>query len=198
MKFVAGLQEIMNGSETADEAAIKEVCFKETWGCTHGDSELWASAWMQRDDCSLIGIFWDTGLFARTGWAEIEAAVRPLAEARAAGASERVAHRHTGHRIRVIGDMACATFREALYHISDVDRTTPMELLEHRVLERQDGRWKITHLIFVPVRNAAHDRAHIRVDASGRVAHISPTMKAALADSGLTISAGRLRAARPR
>ena len=85
-----------------------------------------------------------------------------------------------------------------MWHISDVNRTTPMELLEHRVLERDDNRWKITHLIFVPVRNTTHDRAHIRVDASGRVAHISPAMKTALADSGLTISAGRLRAVRPK
>jgi DNA-binding CsgD family transcriptional regulator len=198
MKLVTGLQEVMDGGETADEAAIKEVCFKETWGFNHGDAELWASAWMQRDDCSLTGIFWDTGLFARTGWAEIEAAVRPFVEARAAGTREFMACRHAGHRIKVIGDMACATFRETLWHVSDVNRTTPTEALEYRVLERQDGRWEITHLIFVPVRNAAHDRAHIRVDASGRVAHISPTMKAALADSGLTISAGRLRAARPR
>ena len=106
--------------------------------------------------------------------------------------------RHAGHRIKVIGDMACATFTETMWHVSDVDRTTPWRLLEHRVLERHDGRWKITHLIFVPVRNTAHDRAHIRVDASGRVAHVSPAMKAALADSGLTISAGRLRAVRPR
>jgi DNA-binding CsgD family transcriptional regulator len=198
MNLVAGLREMMNGGETADEAAIKEVCFKETWGFHHGDPELWASAWMQRDDCSLIGVFPDTGLFARTGWAEIEAAVRPFAEARAARTRECMACRHGGHWIKVIGDMACTTFRETLWHLSDVDRTTPTEALEHRVLERHDGRWKITHLIFVPVRNAAHDRAHIRVDASGRVAHVSPTMKAALADSGLTISAGRLRAVRPK
>jgi DNA-binding CsgD family transcriptional regulator len=200
MSLVAGLREMMNGSETADEAAIKEVCFKETWGFTHGDPELWASAWMQRDDCKLIGIFWDSGgLFAKTGWAEIEAAVRPVAEARAAGTTSGIIpFRHAGHRIKVIGDMACATFRETLWHASDVDRTTPTEALEHRVLERHDASWKITHLVFVPVRNAAHDRAHIRVDASGRVAHISPAMKVALADSGLSISAGRLRAVRPK
>jgi DNA-binding CsgD family transcriptional regulator len=94
--------------------------------------------------------------------------------------------------------MACATFMETMWHISDVDRATPMELLEHRVLERHEGRWMITHLIFVPVRNISHDRAHIRVDASGRVAHVSPAMKAALAGAGLTISAGRLRAVRPK
>ena len=46
MKLVAGLQEIMNGNESADEAAIKEVCFKETWGTAQGDPELWASTWM--------------------------------------------------------------------------------------------------------------------------------------------------------
>jgi DNA-binding CsgD family transcriptional regulator len=198
MNMIAELQEIMEGGETADEAAIKEVCFTETWGATYGDPELWASSWMQRDDCSLIGIFWDTGLFARTGWPEIEAAIRPAAEARAAGTSDRILFRHAGHRITVIGDMACATFTETMWHISDVNRTTPMEVLEHRVLERNDGRWKITHLIFVPARNAAHDRAHIRVDVSGRVTHISPSMKAALADSGLTISAGRLRAVLPK
>ena len=181
-----------------DEAAIKEVCFNETWGSHHGDPELWASSWLQRDDCSLIGIFWDTGLFAKTGWAEIEAAVRPYAEAKATGTGEFLAFRHAGHRIKVIGDMACATFTETNWHISDVDRKNPMELLEHRVLERQDGRWNIAQLIFIPVRNITHDRAHIRVDASGRVAQISPAIRAALANSGLTISAGRLRAVQPK
>ena len=146
MNIVAGLQETMDGGETADEAAIKEVCFKETWGSHYGDPELWAANWTQRDDCSLIGIFWDTGLFARTGWAEIEAAIRPMAEARAAGTSEIFCSADAGHRIKVIGDMACATFTETMWHVSDVDRTTPMELLEHRVLERHDGRWKITLL----------------------------------------------------
>jgi DNA-binding CsgD family transcriptional regulator len=198
MNVAAGLREILNGSETADEAAIKEVCFKETWGSHYGDPELWASTWVHRGDCSLIGIFWDTGLFAKTGWSDIEADIRPAAEARAAGTSEILPFRHADHRIKVIGDMACATFTETMWHVSDVDRATPMELLEHRVLERQDGRWKITHLIFVPVRNTTHDRAHIRVDVLGRVVQISPAMKAALAGSGLTISAGRLRAVRPK
>jgi hypothetical protein len=67
--------------------------------------------------------------------------------------------------------MACATFMETNWHISDLDRTNPVKLLELRVLERHDGRWNITHLIFVPVRNTTHDHAHIRVDASGRVMH---------------------------
>jgi DNA-binding CsgD family transcriptional regulator len=195
--FVAGLRETMTGSETADEAAIKEVCLKETWGHHYGDPDLWASAWLHRDDCSLIGIFWDTGLFARIGWADIEAAIRPFAEAKAAGTSEVILTRHSGHRIKVIGDMACATFTETLWDFSDAGRNTPMDLFELRILERHDGCWKITHLIFIPLRNIAHDRAQIRVDATGRVSHISPEMKAAMADSGLTISAGRLRAVRP-
>ena len=161
-------------------------------------SDLWASTWLQREDCSLIGIFWGTGLFARAGWAEIDAALRPYVEATAACGSEFLAFRHAGHRIKVIGDMACATFTETNWHISDVDRKNPMDLLEHRVLERHDGQWKIAHLIFVPVRSVAHDRAHIRVNASGGVAHISPAMRAALVGSGLTISAGRLRADRPK
>jgi DNA-binding CsgD family transcriptional regulator len=198
MNLVTGLQDIMNGSETADEAAIKEVCFNETWGSHFGEVDLWASTWLQREDCSLIGIFWGTGLFARAGWAEIDAALRPYVEATAACGSGFLAFRHAGHRIKVIGDMACATFTETNWHISDVDRKNPMDLLEHRVLERHNGQWKIAHLIFVPVRSVAHDRAHIRVDASGRVAHISPAMRAALAGSGLTISAGRLRADRPK
>jgi DNA-binding CsgD family transcriptional regulator len=198
MDLAAELQQLLDGSETVDEAAIKEVCFNETWSTHYGDPELWASCWLRRDDCSLLGIFWDTGLFARTGWTEIEAAVRPFAESKAAGTSEVIPFRHSGHRIKVIGDMACVTFLETKWDVSDVDRKHPMQLLNYRVLERQDGCWKIGHLIFIPIRNIAHDRAHILVDGSGRVMRISPAMKVALAGSGLTISAGRLRAVRPK
>lgn len=196
-EFTAELARTLRGGETPDEAAIIEVCFRETWGNHRGDPDLWADCWLQTDYSSLTGVLWEAGLFTWTGWPAIDAGVRPDVEARATGRLAHAPFRHAGHQIRISGDMAWARFTETNWLELDSHSNTGYEVMQYRVLERHDGRWKIAHLIFLPDRAAVHDRASIEIDSAGRVKHVSPTLKEAMADAGLTISAGRLRAVDP-
>ena len=128
-------------------------------GAQPGDRKLWASAWMQRDGCSLIGVFWDTGLFARTGWRRRSKLPfgptwrRSRRDPRIHGLPPRRPpdQGHRGHGLRNLQGNAMAHLGPQP-HDPDGGAGAPG-------LERQDGHWKITHLIFVPVRNTALDRA---------------------------------------
>jgi len=194
-EYDAQLRGIMTGDESADEAEIKEVCLRETWGNHFGDPDLWASCWLHRNDCSLTGVVWDAGLFAWTGWLAIQAAIRPDVEARALGLLSHMPFHHGGHRIVVDGDMAWSTFTETNWHASDRARKAGLDTIQYRVLERHEGLWQIVHLFFVPAQTTTLlDRALIQIDGAGRIANICAAAKDALAGAGLTISAGRLRA----
>lgn len=195
-EYAAQLGDMLKGNETADAAAITEVCFRETWGNHLGYPDLWASCWLHSETSSLTGVLWDAGLFTWTGWPAIEAAIGPDAEARALGRLSTMPFRHEGHQTVVSGNMAWSRFTETNWHASDSQRNTGYDVMQYRVLERHDGLWKIVHLIFLPIRTAVLDRAYIQIDGSGRVKHISAAVKDAMTTTGLTISAGRLRAVR--
>lgn len=186
---------MMTGDETPDEAAIKEVCFRESYSSHTGRPGLWASAWLHSERSRIIGIFWEAGLQTWQGWERIEAELRPMAEATRL---RPILTRHDDHRVRVDGDMAWTTFVETNSVLDETGDRRSMKMLEQRVLERVDGDWKIACMVFVPFRDQHHARAHAVVDGTGRVAHVSPPMNAVLRRSGLTVSAGRIRATRPK
>lgn len=196
--YAVRFRETVSGSETDDEFAIKAVCFNETWGNHFGEPDLWASCWLHSGTCSLTGVLWDAGLFSWTGWADIEAAVRPDVEARAQNRISLMPFHHSNHQIAVCGDMAWARFTETNWHEFDRERRRGFEVMEYRVLERHDGTWRIAHLVFIPLETAIQDRVQIQIDGSGRTGQISSAAKDALANTGLTISAGRIRAVLPK
>ena len=192
------LRATMVGSDTEDELAIKELCFNETWGNHIGNPDLWASCWLHSDSCSLTGVLWDVGLFTWTGWTDIEAAVRPEVDARAHGSLTAMPFSHEDHQIAVCGDMAWARFVETNWHALDRERKQGFKVMEYRFLERREAAWKIVHLIFVPLETALQDRIQIPIDGSGHIEQILPAERIALANTGLTISAGRIRAVLPK
>jgi len=194
-RYQAELATILTGNESVDEAAIKEVCFRESYGSHMGRPDLWASAWLHSDRTRLIGILWETGIQTWEGWAQIEAELRPLSETTGQNPWRT---RHDDHRIHVSGDMAWVTFVETNSILDANGQRRSMKMLGQRVLERTDGQWRIACMVFVPVRGRQFARTSVVVDGSGRIDHVSPSMKTLLPGSGLTISAGRLRATRRR
>ena len=101
-------------------------------------------------------------------------------------------------RIKVDGDMGWASFDQ--YVLGAPDATDPPTFTHNlRVFERHGDRWLIAfHGVFEP-SSAARTGPAVEVDGAGNVVSMNQFAKDGLGTfAGLTISAGRLRATRPK
>ena len=185
----------MTGRTESDEAAIRDVIATDTRCYTARDLEGWSDCFVQSDRMASILSMQRLGLLRRQGFDAFRETIQTAMESEPSGSEIRV--RHENFRISVLGDMAWTTFDQFVDRADD-PLAPPAATHEVRVLERDDGRWRIVlHFVFEPRQSINHGPL-IEVDTTGSVLWMNEAARDGLAKmGGLHISQGILRPARP-
>lgn len=130
-------------AQTADEAAIKEVCHKFQEAFSQRDFDTWQSYWHPTDQASLLSPHEGWNL---QGWTAIREKMKPLfAEIQEPAIFTFL---QTNHIIHVEGERAFVQFEQSNVHPRQVAGETFMpKYYEVRRLLKVDGQWKIHNAI---------------------------------------------------
>ncbi len=183
---------IAQNPTTTDEIVIKAVIREETDAFIAADLERWAACWVHSERTHDVMIARDIGCVVIKGWDKVYAHMCHAFET-GAGCGKNT-FTHSNMSISVTGDMAWATFDSVATGTSG----ETIETFETRVLERVQGHWRIAYSAFVHLTQSMNTERRVAVDREGQIIWITdPTRDAIANHPGLTISNGRLRAARP-
>ena len=177
----------------AEEEAVIAVICAEARAFMRKDFDGWASHFVQ--DARTTEVTTGTaGIIVHRGWPEVAAAMRRTMD----DVPEAIDGTpiYGAFDVTISGETAWATYKTTCPLLHDGRFDMP-DLFETRVLERRKGRWKIVYMSVLSLRSGSSEGARVLLDREGRVVWASAESHDALkAHPHLTISAGRLRAAR--
>lgn len=187
---------VMARTQIDETDAIHAVIRTETEAFLGADYDTWSTCWLHDERAIDIYSSPDMGLIIHKGWDAVHANVQ---NAFSIGDNCRKTKiRRENVAITHQDRMAWVTFDEfSANENGDLD-----ESFETRILERDDGGWKIVLASLVVRRGYSQNSKQLAVAHDGQVVWMANGMAEALSGSspehsGFTISAGRLRAARP-
>ena len=180
--------------ETADEAEIRAVIHAETKAFIDGNLKAWADCWLHSPLTSDVMVSAGIGVVALRGWDAVYAHMKDTLE-REIGCNSKTEFWQENFQITVSGDVAWVLFDGK----SLMPRTGLHELFETRILHKVEDGWRIAFSNFVHKRPAAANGTRVAVDADGRIVWMTDEARHRLkSHPGLIVSAGRLRARRPK
>lgn len=174
-----------------DCTAIADVIYAETSAFMRNDLEAWKTCFVHDDRTRDVMMSSTAGLSVLKGWPAIEAHMKHVMEGDAG--CPMVSFCQKNLQISISGDLAWAVFDDtSTFASGNTD-----EMFETRILERQNGDWKIVYTSFVSKFNNGPGGNVVGVDRTGKIVHANPAVLAALEQHPLfSVSAGRLRAHR--
>ena len=175
-----------------DHAAIMQVIDQETATFAACDFDAWADCWVQDERTREVCVSTTFGVSVTEGWPALESYMK---EVFAAGAVCDIVDFHRSNiDVTVNGDVAYMVFNG---HSTQQDGRVE-NTYETRILERQQGRWRILYSSFVLRGHQRVDDNRLAIDAKGHVLCAPEKARDALAaHPGLQISNGILRGAKP-
>ncbi|PJI92510.1 DNA-binding CsgD family transcriptional regulator [Yoonia maricola] len=175
-----------------DHAAIMQVIAQETETFVRGDFDAWAACWVQDDRTRELCISSTTGATVLEGWPAIAQYMHEVFDSGAVCGITDFQRENVSITCR--DDMAWVVFEGRSFQADGrVEQT-----YETRVLERDDGNWRIVYSSFLVRGHQREDAHRLAVDAKGMVLFAPPAALASLkAHPCLQISNGRLRALSP-
>lgn len=176
--------------------AILAVIAKETDMYCQADFDQWASCWRHNERIMYVYSSQDMGLIIHKGWDSVR--VNMQRDFATGDNCKKIEIRRENVAITYQEGMAWATFDE----ISLSDNGELDESFQTRILERENGTWKIVLASLVVRRNQDQKSKQLAVTHDGHVVWMAKGMSEAFSGdisehSGFTISAGRFRATKP-
>lgn len=178
---------------TTDADLVRAVIREETEAFIARDFDRWQACWRHDARCSTSSYSEEFGLHVERGWDEVGGNMR---QAMAAGLNCGLSSFESPDlTVTVSGDMAWAVYEQISRHD---DRADPVPTFETRVLEREDGRWKIVYASFALRMPFGSGGGVVAVDSSRRVVRAEGETLTFLKDHpALTVSQGVLRGKKP-
>lgn len=182
-------------TESEDRAAILDLIHRNRITVWTGDFEGYQRCFVHAPYTTRWNASRHAGIFVRQGWDEIADRVRTsMADPKNYSAS--FAHDTTVEdlELRIMGDMAWATFRQGYPTLAE-HHSSPAPTFEMRVFERHAGEWRIAFLGFLEADISRHNEPRLRLDRDGSILWRSDTAAPLLeAEDDLLIRNGKLRA----
>lgn len=154
--FIAGLFtgvmdcDAQSGSPTAElsreESAILEVIRSESAAFWEKDYEQWASYWVHAPYVRAMGWSKQGDIYVAEGWGVISEDMKKLMEQSPEPNPTSKLVRRENINIRVSNAMAFVSFDQYGVDTGDELMDMPGLARETRVLEKQDGQWKIIYV----------------------------------------------------
>ena len=140
-------------AQSADEAAIKELCLTDTKAFVARDFATWQSCWHHSDQASLLL----TAGARQQGWENVRSFMKKGYEA--ATEPRPVTPSHSNYFFNIQGDRAFVTFEQAMTtHATIGGEPLVSKTYEVRNLIKVDGEWKIFNQVTSPLRHEAREQ----------------------------------------
>lgn len=127
----------------AEEEAIKKVIIAETEAFWDKDFNALSSQWAHGDYVRVMGWWQRGGVTVMKGWSVVGGRMQTLIAEHPEKNRQQV--RRDNMNIRVSGNMAWVTFEQYGTDTGETAMDMPGLSYETRILEKQDGRWKIVY-----------------------------------------------------
>lgn len=179
-------------SNSLDHTEIMSVIKRETDTFVRRDFDGWAACWVQDERTREVCFSSSFGASVLEGWESLKEYMQTVFESESV--CRIVDFQRTNRNITISGNMAHVVFDGRSTH--DDDRIE--QTFETRILERENGVWRILYASFVLRGHQVADANRLAVDANGKIL-CAPADAVDLlkAHSGLHISNNRLRAMKP-
>ncbi len=141
-------------AQSAEEEAIKKAVLSETKYFLLGDSSAWKGTWLH--DSKVTHNYASSSFYtSMTGWDSIERAV--IRRMVFNGQRNITEPKTKNFLIRVNGNLATVDFDQVFDESTDSSRDVDRE---HRILVKQNGKWKIAAVSGYAMSSWASDRDH--------------------------------------
>lgn len=136
-------------AQSADEAAIMELCLKDTKAYVERDFAAWQSCWHQSEQSSIL----HTPGNIHLGWDSIYSAMKEDYEA--ATEPRSFTPSHSNFFFNIQGDRAYVTFEQAMASKFTMGGAPAFvnKTYEVRNLIKVDGKWKIFNQVTAPLQH---------------------------------------------
>jgi DNA-binding CsgD family transcriptional regulator len=186
-----------NSSTVHDDetAAVLEVIAAESEAFFNKDFESFSRCWVHAPYVRRLGWWTRGGVSDHRGWEALSDLTSTLMRDNPEPNRSARELRRENLVVRVMGDMAWASFDQYAPDTGEPDVDMPGLSREVRVLEKHDGQWRIAYHTYVHQTNEPVRSALYRVDKDSNVSWMN-TAGAELIKRGgnLAMSRGRLRA----
>ena len=182
----------MGGSAEPDRTAVLEAIEAETAAFLAKDYDAWADCWLHSEHVRRWSWYPTGGLTIEAGWSRLDALMKQAMLDFPRPLSVKV--RRENLSLRITGAMAWATYDQ---YSEDTPDPFSLAGLQHelKILEKVDGKWKLSCVSVLKPYQQFLDCPMIQVDALARVLWINELARTRIRrHPGLTISAGTLRA----
>ena len=184
---------MMEVGRDSDHAAILKVIEEETAAYLRKDFAAWARCWLHAPHVRRWSWYPNYGIHLSEGWDAESATMRRGMEQLPVPNASVGSVRRERMNLRVGADMAWATFDQYATNTGDPPDLGSMQH-QLRILEKQDGVWKIVCINALEPWLQAADYPVIEIDADAKVLWMNDPASKGLRDHGLMLGAGRLRA----
>lgn len=128
-----------------EKAVIMEVIQRESAAFWEKDFEKWSDCWVHEPYVRVMG-WWEAGGISVTeGWNSLSSSMKKLMEDNPQPNPTAELLRRDNINMRILGNMAMVTFNQHGLDTGDKRMDMPGLSYETRVLEKQDGNWKIIY-----------------------------------------------------
>lgn len=131
----------MNSSENTD--AVMQVIVAETNAFWMKDFAAWADCWLHVPEARIEGWWARGGITIDHGWETISTRIQEVMQANPTPNPKSAGVRRENVNIRTSEQMAWVTFDQYGADTGEPDMDMPGLSHETRILEKQDGQWKI-------------------------------------------------------
>lgn len=180
-----------NPHPSRDTQDVIDAIAAETRAFVAADFDAWAQCWVQNPHTVDVYASKVSGLTVLRGWQAVQDNMRHVF-ANDLGCDLAEFHQEN-HQVQIMGDQAWVVFDAWSRDSSGAAESN----FETRILQRQEGGWKIAYAAVIQQHDAGALDTEIAVDGQGYVVYTSDACRVQLQTHALlTISANRLRARR--
>ena len=134
------------GDPNAEEAAVMQVIEGESAAFWQKDFDQWSSYWAHGPYVRIMGWWEDGGISVSEGWEAISTGMKKLMDENPEPNPTAGLVRRENVNMRVSDAMALVTYDQYGLDTGDERMDMPGLSRETRVLEKQDGQWKIIYV----------------------------------------------------
>ena len=137
----------MNSNEESNDAkAIMEVIAAESVAFWDKDFEAWSRCWLHTPYVRVMGWWARGGITVTKGWETLSNRIREVMTENPEPNPTASNVRRENIELRIDGNMAWLTFDQFGEDTGDLQMDMPGLSHETRILEKQDGEWKIVYV----------------------------------------------------
>lgn len=129
-----------------ERAAILQVIDAESRAFWDKDFDAWAACWVHAPHVRMMGWWQRGGVTVVEGWEAHSAKIRQLMEESPAPNPTAANVRRENVNLRITAEMAWVTFDQYGEDTADTTMDMPGLSRETRILEKEDGAWKIAYV----------------------------------------------------